>query len=49
LAFLKEELPEIMSRAPDEEVEKAGVEGMMATKTSVFGEAEVEVDDIAAW
>ena len=49
LEFLKEELPEIMSRAPDEEVEKAGVDGMTATKTSVFGEAEVEVDDITAW
>lgn len=49
LAFLKEELPEIMSKMPDEDVEKAGVEGMTVTKTSVFGEAEVEVDDIAAW
>jgi len=49
LAFLKEELPEIMGRTPDEDVEKAGVEGMTAMKTSVFGEAEVEVDDITAW
>jgi len=49
LAFLKEELPDIMNKTPDEEVEKVGVEGMMATKTSVFGEAEVEVEDITAW
>jgi homoserine O-acetyltransferase len=45
--FLVETLPDIMSREPDLEVQKAGVEGMAATKTSTFGEA--EVDDITAW
>ncbi|KAF2431745.1 homoserine O-acetyltransferase [Tothia fuscella] len=47
LAFLNEVLPDIMGREPDQEVEKAGVEGMNAMKTSTFGEA--EVDDITAW
>lgn len=47
VGFLKETLPDIMNKEPDLEVEKAGVEGMAATKTSTFGEA--EVDDITAW
>jgi len=47
VGFLQETLPDIMGREPDQEVEKAGVEGMAATKTSTFGEA--EVDDITAW
>jgi len=36
-----------MTKEPDLGVEQAGVEGMAATKTSTFGEA--EVDDITAW
>ncbi|TID15174.1 homoserine O-acetyltransferase [Venturia nashicola] len=47
LLFLHEKLPDIMGREPDHEVEQAGVEGLSATKTSTFGEA--EVDDITAW
>lgn len=45
--FLNEVLPEIMSRTPN--VDSAGLAetGMNATKTSTFGEAEVE--DITAW
>ncbi|KAF2448173.1 homoserine O-acetyltransferase [Karstenula rhodostoma CBS 690.94] len=45
--FLNEVLPEIMSRTPN--VDSAGLSdsGMNATKTSTFGEA--EVDDITAW
>ncbi|KIW00686.1 homoserine O-acetyltransferase [Verruconis gallopava] len=45
--FLHKTLPDIMNREPVEDVEKAGVEGLNATKTSTFGEA--EVDDITAW
>jgi homoserine O-acetyltransferase len=47
VGFLHEVLPGIMSKEPDLGVEQAGVEGMTATKTSTFGEA--EVDDITAW
>jgi homoserine O-acetyltransferase len=47
VGFLHEFLPDIMAREPNQDVEKAGVEGMAATKTSTFGEA--EVDDITAW
>ena len=47
VGWLKETLPDIMEREPLVDVEKAGVEGMAATKTSTFGEA--EVDDITAW
>jgi homoserine O-acetyltransferase len=47
VGFLEETLPDVMGREPDIEVEKAGLEGMVATKTSTFGEA--EVDDITAW
>jgi len=47
VGFLDQVLPDIMTREPNLEVEKAGVEGMAATKTSTFGEA--EVDDITAW
>ena len=50
LAFLHEVLPDIMAREPDPaaELEAAGTgDGLQATKTSVFGEA--EVDGIAAW
>ena len=47
VGWLKETLPDIMGRDPIVDVEKAGVEGMTATKTSTFGEA--EVDDITAW
>jgi homoserine O-acetyltransferase/O-succinyltransferase len=47
LNFLKEVLPDIMSREPDKDAKEAGVDGMNAVKTSVFGEA--EVDDITAW
>jgi homoserine O-acetyltransferase len=49
VGFLEETLPDIMGRVPDLEVEGAviGVEGLGATKTSTFGEA--EVDDITAW
>lgn len=46
LGFLKAELPEIMNRAPDQTVISSD-SGMTATKTSTFGEA--EVDDITAW
>lgn len=47
VGWLQETLPDIMNREPLVDVEKAGVEGMLATKTSTFGEA--EVDDITAW
>jgi homoserine O-acetyltransferase len=47
VGFLHEVLPDIMTKEPDLDVEQAGVEGMAATKTSTFGEA--EVDDITAW
>jgi homoserine O-acetyltransferase len=47
VGFLHEHLPDIMEREPDQGAEKVGVEGMAATKTSTFGEA--EVDDITAW
>lgn len=47
LKFLKENLPDIMSRTPDPEGTSAGDTGMAATKSSTFGEA--EVDDITAW
>jgi homoserine O-acetyltransferase len=44
--FLKAVLPEIMSRSPNPDAASAD-SGMAATKTSTFGEA--EVDDITAW
>lgn len=47
LGFLKETLPDIMTREPDAEFEETATEGMNAVKTSTFGEA--EVDDITAW
>jgi homoserine O-acetyltransferase len=47
VGWLQETLPDITGREPLVDVEKAGVEGMEATKTSTFGEA--EVDDITAW
>ena len=46
LGFLNTELPEIMNRTPNVETVKSDT-GMTATKTSTFGEAEVE--DITAW
>lgn len=46
LGFLKTVLPEIMSRTPTSDAAIAD-SGMNATKTSTFGEAEVE--DITAW
>ncbi|KAG9189267.1 homoserine O-acetyltransferase [Alternaria panax] len=46
LGFLNTELPEIMNRTPNVETVKSD-SGMTATKTSTFGEA--EVDDITAW
>ncbi|KAF1938864.1 homoserine O-acetyltransferase [Clathrospora elynae] len=46
LGFLQSELPEIMSRTPNLDTATAD-SGMAATKTSTFGEA--EVDDITAW
>lgn len=47
LDFLHEHLPDIMARTPREYRGGQGVEGTQATKTSTFGEA--EVDDITAW
>jgi homoserine O-acetyltransferase len=44
--FLKDVLPDIMSRSPNPGTAMAD-SGMAATKTSTFGEA--EVDDITAW
>jgi homoserine O-acetyltransferase len=46
LGFLKAELPDIMNRTPNSDTTTAD-SGMAATKTSTFGEA--EVDDITAW
>ncbi|KAI8961638.1 homoserine O-acetyltransferase [Daldinia sp. FL1419] len=46
LEFLNETLPDIMARE-GEHVEEASVGRL--TKSSTFGEAEVEVDDITAW
>ena len=46
LGFLNTELPEIMNRTPNVETVKSDTD-MTATKTSTFGEAEVE--DITAW
>ncbi|KAJ4355713.1 uncharacterized protein N0V89_003733 [Didymosphaeria variabile] len=45
--FLKEALPEIMKRTPNVDNIGLAETGMNATKTSTFGEAEVE--DITAW
>lgn len=47
LDFLHENLPDIMAREPKEFKADEGVEGNTVTKTSTFGEA--EVDDITAW
>lgn len=47
LDFLREHLPNIMARQPNAFKAGDGVEGGQATKTSTFGEA--EVDDITAW
>jgi homoserine O-acetyltransferase len=48
LAFFYEQLPDIMNRSPKlEGVADKQDSGMNATKTSTFGEA--EVDDITAW
>lgn len=47
LCFMKEVLPDIMDRSPDPEATVVADSGMAATKTSTFGEA--EVDDITAW
>lgn len=49
LEFLKEQLPDIMAREP--ELEGLGAEGagFEATRTSTFGEAEVDDNDITAW
>lgn len=44
--FLQTVLPDIMNRSPTSDI-AAGDSGMVATKTSTFGEAEVE--DITAW
>jgi homoserine O-acetyltransferase len=46
LGFLHENLPEIMSRSPIDNTAAVDT-GMAATKSSTFGEA--EVDDITAW
>jgi homoserine O-acetyltransferase len=46
LGFLKAELSDIMTRTPSPDTTTADT-GMAATKTSTFGEA--EVDDITAW
>ena len=46
VGFLNTELPEIMNRTPSIDTAVAD-SGMTATKTSTFGEA--EVDDITAW
>ncbi|KAF2634629.1 homoserine O-acetyltransferase [Massarina eburnea CBS 473.64] len=47
LGFLNDTLPEIMKRSPNSETANLADSGMAATKTSTFGEA--EVDDITAW
>lgn len=47
LGFFNENLPEIMSRSPNLEAPSITDSGMAATKSSTFGEAEVE--DITAW
>ncbi|PVI06422.1 homoserine O-acetyltransferase [Periconia macrospinosa] len=47
LGFLNETLPEIMQRTPITDANNLPDSGMAATKTSTFGEA--EVDDITAW
>jgi homoserine O-acetyltransferase/O-succinyltransferase len=48
LEFLNEKLPDIMQRTPQEDVaEKNGSFGI--TKSSMFGEAEAEVEDITNW
>lgn len=47
LDFLQKELPDVMARQPNAITSDEGVEGTKATKTSTFGEA--EVDDITAW
>lgn len=47
LDFLHEVLPDIMAREPVSFTGDEGVEGNKVTKTSTFGEA--EVDDITAW
>jgi homoserine O-acetyltransferase len=47
LGFLNETLPEIMKRSPNVDTALLADSGMAATKTSTFGEA--EVDDITAW
>lgn len=47
LGFLNENLPEIMNRSPNLDSISTTDSGMAATKTSTFGEA--EVDDITAW
>lgn len=45
--FLNEVLPEIMNRTPSADSAGLAETGLNATKTSTFGEA--EVDDITAW
>ncbi|KAF2875294.1 Alpha/Beta hydrolase protein [Massariosphaeria phaeospora] len=47
LGFLTDVLPQIMSRSPNLDSIAVDDSGMTATKTSTFGEAEVE--DITAW
>lgn len=47
LKFLNEQLPDIMSRSPTAEASANLDNGLAATKSSTFGEA--EVDDITAW
>ncbi|KAF1961958.1 homoserine O-acetyltransferase [Byssothecium circinans] len=47
LGFLNDTLPEIMNRSPITNTTDLTDSGMAATKTSTFGEA--EVDDITAW
>ena len=46
LGFMNVELPEIMNKTPSLDTATPDT-GMAATKTSTFGEAEVE--DITAW
>ncbi|KAF2715105.1 homoserine O-acetyltransferase [Pleomassaria siparia CBS 279.74] len=47
LGFLNNTLPHIMEQSPNMDVISGPDSGMAATKTSTFGEA--EVDDITAW
>lgn len=47
VGFLEQTLPEIMQRSPVTDANILPDSGMAATKTSTFGEA--EVDDITAW